>query len=229
MLPIVRSGEADPEVARFLNRWLSFHWINENPQCLLCPFDAFPTVFPQIERLPVYCGQICSHEGGPRWKDLQKDLSDHIYMNLKLFVIMAHCKSIHMWKQFVYFSSLEILALLKKLWQQPEQESFIQSGPSHAAKLFLLPCQLYLHFSSALIPAVTGWCTSLDSCGTECSPMSWGTDCGPRREDTSDRSGSRSVCSSGGRISRERRCQSCGGRGKSPSHWHLSKASGGIS
>lgn len=64
------------------------HSINQNTRSLLYTCDAFPPVFvfPQIERLPVHCGQICSHEGGPRWKDLQKDLSDHIYMkqNLKL-------------------------------------------------------------------------------------------------------------------------------------------------
>lgn len=77
VVPIVRSGEADSEVARFLNRWLSFYWINKNTRSVLYTFDAFPTVFPQIEWLPVHCGQICSHEGGPGREDLQKDLSDH--------------------------------------------------------------------------------------------------------------------------------------------------------
>lgn len=123
------------------------------------------------------------------------------------------------------FQQHENLGTIKKLWQQPEQESsiFRTHGP---LLIFLFLC---LHWSSAVVPTVTGCGTSLDSCGTECSPMSWGTDCGPRREDTSDRWGTRSVCSSAGRISRERRFQSSGGRGKSPSHWHLSKASGGIS
>lgn len=45
VVPIVRSGEADPEVARFLNRWFPFHWINEIQGLCFTRLVHFPPFF----------------------------------------------------------------------------------------------------------------------------------------------------------------------------------------
>lgn len=85
------------------------------------------------------------------------------------------------------------------------------------------------HFSSnmalLLSPShtVTGSDTSPGSSGTGCWPMSLATDCGPHRVDNADRLHTRTACFLAGMISCERRCQSCGGHGRNPSHWHLMK------
>lgn len=70
---------------------------------------------------------------------------------------------------------------------------------------------------------ITGSGTSPGSSGTGCWPMSLETDCGPHRVDTVDRLHTQTACFLAGMISCERRCQSCGGHGRNPFHWHLSK------
>jgi len=60
--PIVRSGEADPDVAKFLNRSVQCFKMNTRKWCLYSTSNRNRIFFPQIERLPVHCGQICSHE-----------------------------------------------------------------------------------------------------------------------------------------------------------------------
>lgn len=83
-----------------------------------------------------------------------------------------------------------------------------------------------LSSSAALLSpshAVTGSGTSPGSSGTGCWPMSLETDCGPRRADTADMLHTQTACFAAGMISCERRCRSCGGRGRSPFHWHLTR------
>ena len=83
-----------------------------------------------------------------------------------------------------------------------------------------------LSSSAALLSpshTVTGSGTSPGSSGTGCWPMSLETDCGPRRADTADMLHTQTACFSAGMISCERRWRSCGSRGRSPFHWHLTR------
>lgn len=69
--PIVRSGEADPDVAKFLNRSVLHFKIIWGQGSSPPPWKC-PNVFTQIERLPVHRSQICSNERRQRGENLQE-------------------------------------------------------------------------------------------------------------------------------------------------------------
>lgn len=88
--PIVRSGEADPDVAKFLNRSVNCLRPNVRTWFLYCAVYKMFQHF-QIKRLLVHCGQIRSKERRQRGKNLQETRMTTFYTTL-FFWEHFYCK-----------------------------------------------------------------------------------------------------------------------------------------